>query len=83
MQWRWSAGTISLAKAVQQAGGRLMVVGGAVRDQLWGLPVGEVDVEAYGLSAPELAAALERVGRVEEIGRGFPVNLARLITSKV
>jgi tRNA nucleotidyltransferase (CCA-adding enzyme) len=73
MQWRWSAGTISLAKAVQQAGGRLMVVGGAVRDQLWGLPVGEVDVEAYGLSAPELAAALERVGRVEEIGRGFPV----------
>lgn len=49
------------------------MVGGAVRDQLWGLTPGEVDAEVYGLSPQELAAALERVGKVEEIGRGFPV----------
>ena len=59
--------------AVEQAGGRPHVVGGAVRDALLGLEPHDVDVEVYGLEVAPLAQALARLGRVEAVGRAFGV----------
>ncbi len=60
-------------EAVERAGGRALVVGGAVRDAVLGLDPHDVDVEVYGLEAQPLAAALAPLGRVEAVGRSFGV----------
>jgi tRNA nucleotidyltransferase/poly(A) polymerase len=43
------------------------LVGGAVRDELLGLPHSDQDFVVPGLSYPELRAALERHGRVDDL----------------
>ncbi len=63
----------AMAEAVRQAGGRALVVGGWVRDQLLGLTSKDVDVEVFGVEAAALRALLERFGRVETIGESFTV----------
>jgi len=64
---------IALAQAVREAGGRLFVVGGGVRDALLQQPVNDVDTEVFGLSPPQLEAILARFGRVNEVGKAFSV----------
>ena len=59
--------------AVRAAGGRPLVVGGAVRDALLGLPLKDFDLEVYGLDADALRAVLERLGSVDPVGRAFAV----------
>lgn len=60
-------------QAIRQAGGRPLVVGGAVRDALLGLPLKDFDVEVYGLANDALLAVLERLGSVDPVGRAFAV----------
>lgn len=43
---------------LEQAGARILLVGGAVRDSLLGLPVHDWDLEVYGLSENRLEACL-------------------------
>ena len=62
-----------LARAVAQNGGRALLVGGYVRDELLGRAPKDADVEVYGLEAPELRATLERLGRVDCVGESFRV----------
>jgi tRNA nucleotidyltransferase (CCA-adding enzyme) len=62
-----------IALAVREAGGRALVVGGWVRDQLLGLAPKDIDLEVYGISAAALRSLLERLGRVETIGESFTV----------
>ena len=68
-----------IAEAIRARGGRAIAVGGFVRDHLLrelGRLAGaakDLDVEVFGLSAPELAAALRGFGEVIEYGRSFPV----------
>lgn len=63
-----------IALAVRQAGGRVLVVGGYVRDvMLAGTSAGEPDLEVFGLRLGELSRVLRRFGRVRRIGRAFPV----------
>ena len=50
-----------------------MLVGGAVRDALLGLPVKDFDVEVYGVSYDRLAEVLGHYGRVDLVGRSFGV----------
>ncbi len=65
---------------VRQAGGRPLLVGGAVRDALLELPLKDFDVEVYGLEAEALRAVLERLGSVDPVGRAFAVfKLAGLV----
>ena len=64
---------LHVARAVRDAGGRALVVGGWVRDRLLGLPSRDIDVEVYGLPAPALRALLERFGRVDTVGEQFTV----------
>jgi tRNA nucleotidyltransferase (CCA-adding enzyme) len=63
-----------IATAVRDAGGRALIVGGWVRDQLLGRPESiDVDVEVFGVAADRLRALLESFGRVEAVGESFQV----------
>jgi len=64
--WRIIAASVA-------AGGRPLVVGGAVRDTLMNLPATDFDVEVYGLSPDALEAALHTVGEVQLTGKAFGV----------
>ena len=46
---------LAIAKAVREAGGRALVVGGWVRDRLLGRSSKDVDFEVYGLESPGVA----------------------------
>ena len=63
----------SLARAVAGVGGRALLVGGFVRDELLGRHPKDADIEVYGLQAPALRATLETLGRVDCVGESFRV----------
>ncbi|MFM8333489.1 MAG: hypothetical protein ACKN9T_17570, partial [Candidatus Methylumidiphilus sp.] len=67
-----------LADAILNAGGRAVVVGGAVRDHLLGLPPKDIDIEAYGLTIDALQAALRQVAKVHAVGKSFGVLKTRI-----
>src|SRR5215210_522098 len=64
---------LSLARAVREAGGRALLVGGCVRDRLRGRVVKDWDVEVYGVEPAHLRELLERFGRVNVVGEAFTV----------
>jgi tRNA nucleotidyltransferase (CCA-adding enzyme) len=64
---------LELARQVQLAGGRALLVGGCVRDQLMGAQPKDWDVEVYGVEPARLRALLERFGRVDAVGEAFTV----------
>ena len=63
----------AIAAAVRDAGGRALIVGGWVRDDLLGLPPKDLDLEVFGVPADRLRPLLERFGRVETVGESFAV----------
>jgi tRNA nucleotidyltransferase (CCA-adding enzyme) len=63
----------SIARAAQKRGGRALLVGGFVRDELLGLHPKDADIEVYGLEAPQLRDLLKRFGRVDCVGESFRV----------
>ena len=64
----------SIAVAARDAGGRALIVGGWVRDQLLGLPESSnVDLEVFGVPGDRLRVLLETFGRVEAVGESFQV----------
>ena len=67
-----------LAEAILIAGGRPVLVGGAVRDHLLGLTPKDFDIEVYGLPAKALTAVLERVAKVHTVGKSFGVLKAKI-----
>ncbi|MBI1875164.1 MAG: CCA tRNA nucleotidyltransferase [Acidobacteria bacterium] len=62
-----------IARAVREAGGRALIVGGWVRDHLVGLESKDVDLEVYGVSADRLRTLLERFDKVQTVGESFTV----------
>lgn len=64
---------LSLARAVSDAGGRALLVGGCVRDRLLGRAVKDWDVEVYGVEPRALRELLDRMGRVNVVGEAFTV----------
>ncbi len=62
-----------VAVTVRKAGGRVLVVGGFVRDGMLDRPTGEPDLEVFGLPLRRLERALRPLGKVRRIGRAFPV----------
>ncbi len=64
---------ISLAESVQTAGGRAMLVGGCVRDELMGIESKDWDIEVYGIEPDELKTLLEELGTVNVVGEAFTV----------
>lgn len=64
---------LRIARAVRDAGGRALLVGGWVRDRLLGRDSNDLDLEVYGLSAGTLKTLLERFGPVNTVGESFTV----------
>lgn len=56
-----------------QQGGRVLLVGGAVRDILLGTPYHDIDIEVYGLTIDKLEAILSIYGSVLHIGKSFGI----------
>src|SRR3989440_6528648 len=64
---------LRLARAVGDAGGRALLVGGCVRDRLMRRAVKDWDVEVYGVEPARLRELLDRLGRVNVVGEAFTV----------
>ena len=64
---------IRLCEAVRDAGGRAMLVGGSVRDQLLSIESKDFDIEVYGLQPDHLRSVLEQIGPVNAVGGNFAV----------
>ncbi len=68
-------GLARLLEEIRAAGGRPFVVGGAVRDALFGKDLEDqnYDVEVFGLAVEPLEEVLSRAGRVDAVGQSFRV----------
>ena len=64
---------LGVARAVRDAGGRALIVGGWVRDTLLDVASKDIDIEAYGLPADKLHAVLSGLGPVNSVGASFAV----------
>jgi tRNA nucleotidyltransferase (CCA-adding enzyme) len=64
---------LAIARAVRDAGGRALIVGGWVRDQLLGLESKDLDLEVFGMPADRLRDLLQAFGRIEPVGESFAV----------
>jgi tRNA nucleotidyltransferase (CCA-adding enzyme) len=64
---------LDLARVVRDVGGRALLVGGCVRDELMGLPIKDWDIEVYHVEPKKLREILDRFGRVDAVGEAFTV----------
>ena len=64
---------LALAKAVRDAGGRALLVGGCVRDELMGQQPKDWDFEVYGVEPARLRELLDQFGSVNVVGEAFTV----------
>ena len=63
----------SLARAINEAGGRALLVGGCVRDPLMGAQPKDWDLEVYQLEPARLREILDQFGPVNVVGEAFTV----------
>ncbi len=64
---------IKLAEIIKQNGGRAMLVGGCVRDELMDIEPKDWDLEVYGIEPPKLREILDKFGKVDAVGEAFTV----------
>ena len=64
---------IQLATRIRDAGGRALLVGGCVRDELMGRPIKDWDLEVYGIDPAELRRILDQFGPVNVVGEAFSI----------
>lgn len=64
---------IEIARAATKAGGRAMIVGGCVRDELMGVEPKDWDVEVYGVAPENLREIIGQFGEVKTVGEAFAV----------
>src|SRR6185295_17280956 len=67
------ADVLLLARAIHEAGGRALLVGGCVRDALMGAEAKDWDLEVYNLEAARLREILDQFGPVNVVGEAFTV----------
>ncbi len=67
------SGVPELARRIEAAGGRIVVVGGWVRDALRGRPSHDLDLEVFGLADAAVEPLLEGLGFSPRVGRQFPI----------
>ncbi|HEV8169299.1 MAG TPA: HD domain-containing protein [Pyrinomonadaceae bacterium] len=63
----------SLARAIHDAGGRALLVGGCVRDELMGKQPKDWDLEVYDLNVTRVREILDQFGSVNVVGESFTV----------
>ena len=64
---------LSLARAIHDAGGRALLVGGCVRDELMGKQPKDWDLEVYDVDAARVREILDQFGPVNVVGESFTV----------
>jgi len=64
---------MELAQSIRDRGGRALLVGGCVRDELMGWQTKDWDLEVYGIDPAELRSLLNRFGEVNVVGEAFTV----------
>jgi tRNA nucleotidyltransferase (CCA-adding enzyme) len=64
---------LDIARAVRVEGGRALLVGGCVRDQIMGREPKDWDLEIYGIEPVRLHAVLSQFGQVNATGEAFKV----------
>jgi tRNA nucleotidyltransferase (CCA-adding enzyme) len=64
---------LKIAKAVRAEGGRALLVGGCVRDELMGRQPKDWDLEVYGIEGQRLRELLDQIGSVNVVGEAFTV----------
>ena len=64
---------IELAQAIHDLGGRALLVGGCVRDELMGAQPKDWDLEVYKLEPARLREVLDQFGPVNVVGESFTV----------
>lgn len=64
---------LEIARAVRDEGGRALLVGGCVRDELMGQRPKDWDLEVYGLPPARLRELLDKFGSVNVVGEAFTV----------
>jgi tRNA nucleotidyltransferase (CCA-adding enzyme) len=62
-----------IADTIRAEGGRALLVGGCVRDQLMGHQPKDWDLEVYGVAPVRLREVLEDFGQVNAVGEAFTV----------
>ncbi|MBU2510102.1 polynucleotide adenylyltransferase [bacterium] len=62
-----------IAEKIDREGGRAILVGGAVRDYLFGIENKDLDVEVFGLHYNQLISILKKYGKVSAVGKAFGV----------
>jgi len=62
-----------IIEEIFNAGGRALLVGGAVRDLLLGLNIKDIDIEVHGLTVDQLELILKKFGQVSLVGKIFGV----------
>jgi len=63
----------ALAESIKRSGGRAMLVGGCVRDELMGIEPKDWDVEVYEIEPEKLREILNDFGEVNAVGEAFTV----------
>lgn len=64
---------VALSRAIRDAGGRALLVGGCVRDELMGIQPKDWDLEVYQLDSSRLREVLDQFGTVNVVGEAFTV----------
>lgn len=64
---------VDLATRISASGGRAMLVGGCVRDELMGVAHKDWDVEVYNIEPAKLREILDSTGEVNIVGEAFAV----------
>lgn len=62
-----------IIKKITDHKGRALLVGGAVRDLLLGLPIKDLDIEVHGIAIEQLQKILAEFGPVSLVGKAFGV----------
>ncbi len=62
-----------IALSVRKKGGRAMLVGGCVRDDIMGIAPTDWDIEVFGIEPAQLRLILESFGEVNTVGEAFAV----------
>lgn len=64
---------IALARAINGAGGRALLIGGCVRDALMGKEPKDWDIEVYNVAPERVREVLDQLGPVNAVGESFTV----------
>ncbi|MFY9621392.1 MAG: hypothetical protein WAM70_13710 [Pyrinomonadaceae bacterium] len=64
---------LEIARAVRDEGGRALLVGGCVRDELMGQRPKDWDLEVYGIQPARMRELLDQFGSVNVVGEAFTV----------